>query len=343
MLQELLAQKTFSPLGLAQVKVSDGQPVFYISIKSAEAENLLQQFRVKTAGSNYCPVIVQDADTLTKLAAEADWRPVTVEMSIENIARQIAQLESISILQAEEQAKYMQQLWSIEDGNLKLNCSTQQIVSASETCNLDQWFQLKEKLKGPPKLNQSGGRPKVARHLRILGPQPDSIDENEIAANLKASPTTMVGGSSYDSKTGITTEILQITTTKREPPIEVNAQMIEEYKEMLANLAPKELLLCFVPVKHSWQIPAFFSFGYYRKPSPLIHTAVLKRLHDKFGAQVAVISTGDLEVTLQTIPSASELETLSKELSLYNEYFAGYDMEDFRRFLAKSTVWNFCW
>lgn len=345
MLQTLLAQKIFSPDGLSKIESADGIPVFFIPIKASEAENLLQQLRTKTAAANYCPVIIENEDRLRKLASCALWCPSLLKMTVDDIAKQLVQTESISLSEAEKQAQHRKQLWAVQDGQLQLNATTSQIVAAAKECDLELWFQLKQKVESPPKTNISTGRPKIGRKLAILGLQPGNFNREEFEAGLRGSTMSIGGGTSVDSKTGEFTDFLEVRTSKNRSSHSDDGQEFDDFiKEVTEQAAARELLLCFVPVQHSWQIPAFFRFGNYGdSPSTVVHTAFQKRLHDKFGSEVASIDTTQLEVTLKEVPQLSEVAELSKELAIYNKYFAGGDPKEFQQFLEKSTVWTLYW
>jgi len=119
-------------------------------------------------------------------------------------------------------------------------------------------------------------------------------------------------------------------------------EMFKQQVEERAQWDLKEIIICFVPVHYSWQIPAFFRYGgTVNCPSPVVNTAFIKRMHDRYGAEVASIDTTFFELQLSEAPKSTEVESLAKELAIYSKYIGDRSLTVFQKSLSQSTVWSF--
>jgi hypothetical protein len=109
-----------------------------------------------------------------------------------------------------------------------------------------------------------------------------------------------------------------------------------------------EILL--VPTEFSWQVPAYLSFTTMEgKRRPELHTAALKWLLDRFGAELVGIDTRILEVIPRERPrgkkealqAADALGTYSCcAVTSENEMAS---LEELAFYLMESKYWSFCW
>jgi hypothetical protein len=333
LLEDLVAQKHLAPEEFEHVRAVNGAHIHYTKIKSAEAEAIIQQARRKIIGSGYSPVIIQDQEMLDRLAGRICWFPSTFDVSVDDLAADMARYEKLAPDKLMQKAEVTKVLWKIADCGLSKEATSNELLAAVERCELDKWFEWKEKLHTPLEQESWGARPEIGRHLRILGPQPEDLKRID---EMVGTGTKAVSIVSFTGQDGM------VTTT--ETCIDIDQMQETDSQDDSPFSPPKTLLLCLVPVQYSWQIPTFFCFGgYNQSPPPIVQGAFHKYLHDKFGADIAVISTRDIEVMLENPPHASQLEILSHKLCLYNQVVAGNDSDKFQDFLSKSRVWSFWW
>jgi len=73
----------------------------------------------------------------------------------------------------------------------------------------------------------------------------------------------------------------------------------------------------------------------------VVNTAFIKRMHDRYGAEVASIDTTFFELQLSEAPKSTEVESLAKELAIYSKYIGDRSLTVFQKSLSQSTVWSF--
>jgi hypothetical protein len=74
---------------------------------------------------------------------------------------------------------------------------------------------------------------------------------------------------------------------------------------------PKRVMVALLPTRHGWEVPRLTGFGgWNRCPPPQVHTAMLKRWHERWGADLVCLTRTSLELGL-TRPPRTRREALS--------------------------------
>jgi hypothetical protein len=93
------------------------------------------------------------------------------------------------------------------------------------------------------------------------------------------------------------------------------------------------LLVALVPAEHGWQIPAMTGFGDFNNcPPPAVHSAILRRWHERYGAELTCMTYCGFELILARPPS-----TRREALALALEY-AGYCQDGSDNLYGAETV-----
>ena len=132
-----------------------------------------------------------------------------------------------------------------------------------------------------------------------------------------------------------------------EEKVKIVDDSIKEAQEQRKKDDDKDIVLCFVPVQQSWQIPAFFRNEYLRQRVPTeVQVAVLKSWRDQYGAELSAFSFNAFDIQLPKAPPVKELKLLSKHLVLFCPNYPGgprNNWPDFEQLLSGSTVWQLGW
>lgn len=118
--------------------------------------------------------------------------------------------------------------------------------------------------------------------------------------------------------------------------------------EHLTTQSLGTVVMGFVPVTHSWEVPAFLKYGGWNDcPCSHEHVAILKSWEEKYGAKIACISSDAVELTVSARPTTKEeaLE-LAKQQFIYSPgiVFQGVEtIENLAAHLMHSQVWYFWW
>lgn len=74
--------------------------------------------------------------------------------------------------------------------------------------------------------------------------------------------------------------------------------------DILSGVPHPEVAIALVPTRNSWEAPAWLSFGAYNDcPEPAVHVALLRRWHERFGAEVHGMSGSILETIVARPPT----------------------------------------
>lgn len=306
-LERLRNTPEFSVDGLAKIKTADGNYLCYIPIKAGQAEAFLKDMRKKTAGSNWCPVLLSNMRILEQAAAEID------------------------------SAK-----------------STADVLNTAKSVDLDKWFAQREKEGHLKEMSNQSSFRRIApiTYLSVIGFDPSVVSREEFLEDMSRAPVALMGGSSTDSKTGITTVVptQQIKVTpelSEQEKVKIVDDSIKEAQEQRKKDDDKDIVLCFVPVQQSWQIPAFFRNEYLRQRVPTeVQVAVLKSWRDQYGAELSAFSLNGFDIQLPKAPPVKDLKLLSKHLVLFCPNYPGgprNNWPDFEKLLSGSTVWQLAW
>lgn len=109
----------------------------------------------------------------------------------------------------------------------------------------------------------------------------------------------------------------------------------------------KELLL--LPVNKAWHVPAFLRLGNWNENPPAhVHVAMLKRWHDKFGAEVVTVARDTMHVEVKEPASTKEaaLELAFEQFAYCSDtVFTGGDqtISGLAIDLLDSKFWHFWW
>lgn len=109
-----------------------------------------------------------------------------------------------------------------------------------------------------------------------------------------------------------------------------------------------EVVIGKVPARNPWEIPAILGFGGWGScPPPHEHVALFRRWHQHFGASVAAVVGGMIELEVERPPLDQDAaELLAMEHLLYCPGFVRPEEEplaDIASSLMYSTVWTFAW
>lgn len=306
-LEQLRTAPAFSVDGLAKIKTADGNYLCYVPVKAGQAEAFLKDMRKKTAGSNWCPVLLGSERILEQVAAEID-----------------------------------------------SSKSTAVVIDAANSADLDKWFAQREKEGRLKEMSNKTSLTRVApiTYLSVIGFDPRVVSREEFLQDMFGAPVALIGGSSSDIKTGITTVVppQQITggpELSEQEKLKIVDDSIREAREQRKKDDDKDIVLCFVPVPNSWQIPAFFRNEYLRQRVPTeVQVAALKNWHDRYGAELSAFSLNGFDIQLAKAPPVKDLRLLSKHLVLFCPNYPGgprNNWPDFEKLLSGSTVWQLAW
>lgn len=81
-------------------------------------------------------------------------------------------------------------------------------------------------------------------------------------------------------------------------------------------------------------------------PTSVVHTAFLKKLHEKYGAEVVALGINSLTIELASAAPANDIKLLARDLSLYSLALpcqSAVNWEGFERALQGTTVFTFNW
>lgn len=106
--------------------------------------------------------------------------------------------------------------------------------------------------------------------------------------------------------------------------------------------------LLWVESPHAWDVPAILRFGGWNScPPTTVHVAMLRRWHERFGAELVGLSRDRLEVSVARLPrTRSEALALAREHFLYCEELVLAEHGSLRSLAAAllvSRVWSFRW
>lgn len=183
-------------------------------------------------------------------------------------------------------------------------------------------------------------------YLELLGYSSSQNYRKSLVKDLPIRAVATMGGSSTDSSTGITTfsseEILgpELSDKDKLHFGDLELQLAQEQRD-------KEILVCFVPVANSWEIPAYFrsnSLGFFILTE--VQIALLRKWNEKYGAEMAAVSPISIELQLPKAPPSKDIPELSKELVLACPRHPSITQSNwpiYKSFLKGSTVWTLSW
>ena len=115
--------------------------------------------------------------------------------------------------------------------------------------------------------------------------------------------------------------------------------------------APAETAaVLFVATADSCEVPAYLLFGGFNScPNPEVHVAMLRSMHERFGARLIVLNTGTIGFVVSRRPAnREEALRLATDFLTYAESFEGtaYNRQsagEIAAYLLASDYWGFWW
>lgn len=103
-----------------------------------------------------------------------------------------------------------------------------------------------------------------------------------------------------------------------------------------------------VPTRRSWEAPAWLNYGGWNEcPAPEVHVALLRRWHDRYGAEVLSMGPETIELAVsRPVTDREEALALADEHFLYCYDIVVQGTETLDRLaahLVDATVWYFWW
>lgn len=131
--------------------------------------------------------------------------------------------------------------------------------------------------------------------------------------------------------------------TEEAAPIELSVHL-----DVLSRKPKPSVILGLVPTRHSWQVPAHLRLGGWNDcPETRFHVALHKRWHERYGADIACVTSDVIECTVARPPSSrEEALALAREQFLYCTDIVNQGVETIENLAAvlmKSRNWYFWW
>ena len=119
------------------------------------------------------------------------------------------------------------------------------------------------------------------------------------------------------------------------------------FRDVLTQKPYATVYIGIIPVKHSWEVPAYLKMGAWNDcPEAQVHTALFKKWEEQYGAKV--VTVGDIvEFEVEKPPQTkAEAETLAMEQFIYcpdNVLQGTGDLAVLADALLGAKVWYFWW
>lgn len=117
----------------------------------------------------------------------------------------------------------------------------------------------------------------------------------------------------------------------------------QEFYETFRNM-----LLCFLPVEQSWEVPALLRFGGWNDcPLPVEHTCIHLSWYKRYGAEIVTLCPDGMEMFVPHPPTTlQECRRLALEHLAYNAdglSQEGWSLTDLVAHLSHDRFWHFWW
>lgn len=131
----------------------------------------------------------------------------------------------------------------------------------------------------------------------------------------------------------------------KEPPAAIELSM---HLGVLSKRPKKSVILGLVPTVRSWEVPAYARFGGWNAcPEPSAHVALHRAWNEKYGSEIACLSSDVIECTVSRPPATrDEAMRLAREQSIYcpDIVCQGVEtVENLAATLMASRNWYFWW
>ncbi len=327
-IEDYLVEPSSAPSSsFSKMITTEGKSVYFIKLRVAELEDCFARLRTLAKKSQFRILEVSNEAYLQSFC-ELSFRKRRFDLPIaENFDFMRAEGRNVVTPKNAAELAAQRSFLSIENTGVADNASTAEIIKASSQTDLAAWLKARELSGCLDHLRYSPNMACVGPRTQIFGNQLSRIDWKLV-------------------ESGITTDESKRPPTANE--IAVNKKFFLDYVKRFNDWGRQhDALVCLVPVDETWKIPAFFKFGGWDMcPTSVVHTAFLKKLHEKYGAEVVALGINSLTIELASAAPANDIKLLARDLSLYSLALpcqSAVNWEGFERALQGTTVFTFNW